>query len=87
MDGRFILDMLVPLTRRQAVARARRLGFRLPWKIGRTHRYFTCRHWDESSRLCTVYDDRPRMCSSYPYGSTCDHPDCCQRGEPLATPA
>ena len=76
-DGAFIRDMLIPLTRRQAVARARRFGFTLPWRVGRTHRYFTCRHWDEGTRRCTVYADRPAMCRDYPYDHGCDHADCC----------
>lgn len=72
-DDEFIMDMLVPLTRRQAVARSRRLGYPDPPRYGPAYSLFTCRHWDETTRLCTVYDRRPAMCSDYPYsGRTCE---------------
>lgn len=79
-DGAFIRDMLIPLTRRQAVARARRFGYELPWTRLTGHRYFTCRHWDEETGLCAVYAERPAMCRDYPYGRPCDHADCCHLG-------
>lgn len=75
-DGEMIADMLIPLTPKQARERyerfggpAERSGFR--WK-SRGH-HFTCRHWDEETRLCTVYEDRPAMCRDYPYGQECQH--------------
>lgn len=76
-DGDFIADMLIPLTRRQARARATRFGFKLPWRRTPNHDLFTCRHWNESARLCMAYADRPQMCREYPYDRGCDHPDCC----------
>ena len=27
---------------------------------------FRCPHWDRDSRLCTVYDSRPRVCRMFP---------------------
>ena len=27
---------------------------------------FRCPHWDKDSRLCTVYDARPRVCRMFP---------------------
>ena len=27
---------------------------------------FQCPHWDDLSKLCTVYDDRPAVCRLYP---------------------
>jgi hypothetical protein len=27
---------------------------------------FQCPHWDESSNLCTVYEDRPNICRLFP---------------------
>jgi Fe-S-cluster containining protein len=72
-DSAFILDMLIPLTRRQGVARSRRLGYPDPPKYGPNYGLYTCRHWDEQTRLCTAYDQRPRMCSDYPYtGRSCE---------------
>lgn len=34
------------------------------------HRY-TCKHFDAISGNCTNYENRPKMCSEYPYGSKC----------------
>jgi Fe-S-cluster containining protein len=31
---------------------------------------YTCRHFDDAAGLCTIYDERPQMCSDYPgYGN------------------
>lgn len=90
-DSPFILDMLVPLTKRQAVARAKRFGLvetvrrwfsgDETWEGGKTfteaYDLYTCRHWDEDTRLCTAYANRPDMCREYPYERECDHADCC----------
>jgi hypothetical protein len=27
---------------------------------------FRCPHWDEKSHLCTVYEDRPNICKTFP---------------------
>lgn len=72
-DIEYIADMLIPLTRRQALARSRRLGYGDPPKYGKNYGLFTCRHWDEQTRLCTAYDERPDMCRDYPYvGRSCE---------------
>lgn len=34
---------------------------------------YSCTHWQRETRLCTIYDQRPRMCSNYPYDSVCRH--------------
>ncbi len=72
--------MLVELTADQAVERAERFdvtppeGFDLrSWAEAAPG--YTCRHWDEETRLCTVYEDRPQMCREYPYAGRCQH-DC-----------
>jgi Fe-S-cluster containining protein len=72
-ENEYILDMLIPLTRRQALARSRRLGYPDPPKWA-SHKYglFTCRHWDEETRLCGAYESRPAMCRDYPYGRPCE---------------
>jgi Fe-S-cluster containining protein len=31
----------------------------------------TCKFWDRETKLCTVYDKRPQMCSEYPYDGIC----------------
>lgn len=71
-DGEKLLDMLVPLTSKQANERNRRFGgtgdvFREE-EIGR---HYTCVHWDEETRLCTDYEGRPGMCRHFPYGKRC----------------
>lgn len=38
------------------------------------HKY-TCKNLT-SDGLCGIYDDRPRMCSQYPYGRSCAFPQC-----------
>jgi Fe-S-cluster containining protein len=74
-DAQMIADMLIPLTHRQAVARAKKFGAppgtvtRYP--SGPKSRWYTCRHWDEETRLCTVWENRPEMCRGYPYDHSC----------------
>lgn len=34
---------------------------------------FTCRNWDPDTRLCLIYDQRPAMCSRYPYDGVCGY--------------
>jgi Fe-S-cluster containining protein len=74
-DFDFITDMLVPLELGVANARARRFGMRLADWIDAEGwerlegRLYTCRHFD--GRLCTAYNDRPAMCSEYPYDKGC----------------
>lgn len=34
---------------------------------------FTCCYWDPWSGLCTDYDNRPKMCSDFPYDKPCYH--------------
>lgn len=74
-DGRMVSNMLIPLTHDEALARASH------FEVGEAHRkqierhpdsnFYTCRHWDEETRLCGVYDHRPDLCSKYPYGNAC----------------
>lgn len=75
LDGATIAGMLVPLTPKEAKERHVAFGGTQPerfvWK--RRGHYFTCRHWDEETRLCGIYDQRPAMCREYPYGKECDH--------------
>ncbi len=55
--------------------------------------WYRCIYWDEDTRLCTAYENRPSMCSEYPYpwqptrregGSegVCEH-GCDCKGAPL----
>jgi Fe-S-cluster containining protein len=45
----------------------------LVWLTEADH-YYTCIHFD--GRNCTAYEARPRMCSAYPYGNTCEVEGC-----------
>ena len=74
-DGAYIQDMLIPLTRRQSLRRWRKFVSKerpLP-EWGDDQTAATCKHWDEESRLCGAYEDRPDMCRDYPYGNACSH--------------
>ncbi len=38
--------------------------------------YYTCKHFDEPSGNCGIYETRPKMCRDFPYGKPCPFPDC-----------
>jgi len=84
LDGDQLLDMLIPLTPKEARERNRQFGGDgdnpFPWS-DRGH-HFTCRHWDEDTRLCTIYEERPMMCREFPYGKDCPFGCDCKAGEP-----
>ncbi len=49
----------------------------------RVYRY-TCKHFDTKTNNCMNYENRPRMCSDFPYGKenadgSCDYPGCTRR--------
>lgn len=90
-DALYIADMLVPLSPSQAIQRFQDFGFApdagkdfdlRDW-LDRDTAY-TCRHWDEQTKLCTAYEDRPKMCADYPYGQPCslDGACCVERETP-----
>jgi Fe-S-cluster containining protein len=91
-DGDLIGFMLRELTTEEAIDRRAEFGVTLP--INPEHTYYRCIYWDESTRLCTAYEDRPMMCTDYPYPWTptngrgfdgngvCEH-DCGCLGSPL----
>lgn len=80
-DAAFIRDMRIELTPEQAAERWEKFIGPLPPKpmnpsvtVNTTGRAtYTCRHWDEETRLCGVYDQRPMLCRDYPYGRGCSH--------------
>lgn len=39
--------------------------------------FYTCRYYDAATGNCTNYENRPAMCSDYPYGKPCEHGDAC----------
>lgn len=87
-DALFLADMLVPLTTDEALARAERFGVTPPAGIDLVRwatqsDIYTCRHWDEETKLCGVYEERPMMCRGYPYVGKCQHDCKCEfRSEP-----
>lgn len=78
-DDKMLSEMLVRLTPKEAIERAEKFGVVPPRGMTReqwaekTGPVYTCKHWDEETRLCTVYDKRPQMCRDYPYGKRCQH--------------
>lgn len=78
VDGKTISRMLVPLDREAAKKRIEAFSISPPggtdeWIDRAEGSIYTCKHWDEDSRLCTIYDKRPQMCADYPYRGTCQH--------------
>jgi Fe-S-cluster containining protein len=72
-DGSYIRRMAIPLSKDVAAQRAVDFGLTADWgKVEEGHAY-TCRHWDTRTRLCREYEDRPLMCSAFPYGDKCQH--------------
>jgi Fe-S-cluster containining protein len=73
-DGEMLADMLIPLTVEQARERAEKFGSPLADiendspSVGSL---YMCRHWNEETRLCGVYDSRPLMCAEFPYSDPC----------------
>lgn len=38
---------------------------------------WTCKHFDKETRLCKIYEMRPRMCRNHPpKGKQCDYGEC-----------
>ncbi len=78
-DDLKLLELLYPLNDEEAIERAARFGVgglfarALAEDRPPENGYYSCRAWDEDTRRCTVYEDRPRMCQGYPYGRGCQH--------------
>lgn len=82
-------SLLFELTRDEAYARLEALSLNPPawWAEQAERQLYSCRHWDTRSRLCTIYERRPLMCSRYPYSAACEHcgyrhPDLYKEPEP-----
>jgi Fe-S-cluster containining protein len=66
-DYVFVADMLIPTGERVGPGE-------------RSLEWYACRHFDEKTGDCTVYDQRPKMCSEYPYrGGTCGAAGCTRK--------
>lgn len=66
-DGEQIADMIIPLTLEEANERLERFGSDREHVAESDGYLYTCRNFDESTRLCRIYDERPEMCRDYPY--------------------
>jgi Fe-S-cluster containining protein len=71
-DGEQIADMVVPLSLAEANERLERFGSGRQYEPESEGHLYTCRHFDDATRLCTIYDDRPEMCRDYPYATGCE---------------
>lgn len=67
-DGEVIADMVVPLSLAEANERLERFGADREYGPESEGHVYTCRHFDDETRLCTIYEQRPEMCRDYPYG-------------------
>jgi Fe-S-cluster containining protein len=66
-----IADMVIPLTPDEARARNIEFGGEPNFADEDAGLHYACRNWDEETRLCTIYDERPEMCRAFPYGEPC----------------
>lgn len=73
-DDITIRHMLIPLTRVEVRDRREQFGidFGLPPKNTAGH-WYKCRHWNEETRLCGIYEQRPKMCRDFPYEKKCEY--------------
>jgi Fe-S-cluster containining protein len=67
-DGEVIADMVIPLSLSQANERLERFGAEREYGPDSEGHVYTCRHFDDRTRLCTIYERRPEMCRDFPYG-------------------
>ena len=73
-DGELVLDMIQPISRDNAIRRRRQHGLRVDnLETAKDGHLYTCRHWDDRTRLCGIYERRPAMCRDYPYAESCAH--------------
>lgn len=87
-DGDLLHFMLRRLTTQEATERREAFGLTAPVVSYEYDEWFSCIYWDEESRLCSIYENRPHMCSGYPdYPGTessstkCDHGCDCKGAE------
>lgn len=73
MESKYIADMLIPLTPEQARFRHGQHDTGYERIKYANRQWYTCKHWDEDTKLCGAYEQRPRMCRDFPYEGTCEH--------------
>lgn len=75
---RWILEELTPISRREGKARAPWVGGGMTLKNGRYSPdysfFYECKNFDPVTRLCAAYDDRPEVCSGYPWYQAAPNP-------------
>src|SRR5690242_3294103 len=65
-DGDQIAEMIIPLSLAEANERLDRFGADREYGAENEGYLYTCRNFDEATRLCKAYDERPEMCHDYP---------------------
>lgn len=70
-----VADMLIPLDGGKPVSWHAATGKPYP-QDGKNRYHYTCKHFDTETRRCTNYENRPAMCSKYPYGRKCEYANC-----------
>jgi len=68
-DGEVIAEMVIPLSLSAANERLERFGAEREYGPESEGHVYTCRNFDEETRLCRIYEQRPEMCRDYPYGN------------------
>jgi Fe-S-cluster containining protein len=66
-DGGVIAEMVIPLSLSEANERLERFGSDREYGPESEGHVYTCRHFDDETRLCTIYEQRPEMCRDFPY--------------------
>lgn len=72
-EARVMAGMLVPLTVDQANQRALDFveGVVPTFDRADEGHLYMCSNWNEETRLCEIYAERPLMCRTFPYGAAC----------------
>lgn len=83
-EAMVMAEMLEPLTVDEANQRQKSLVVGNPTNFtdADEDRLFMCKKWDEETRLCTDYENRPDMCRDFPYGKSCRYGCSCKGTEP-----
>lgn len=72
----WVLNDLTPITRREGIRRTGMNGGITTAVVGHGRSteavltltfFYECRHYDDASRTCRAYDQRPPMCADYPW--------------------
>lgn len=44
--------------------------------LGEAIHHYSCKHYDHTKQECTIYEQRPRVCRTYPDGNNCRYKHC-----------